>query len=239
MSPHRIDWWKNPETLLCHFYIIITWFLSHLHSLFLHHYYNIITHYYIFYSRMIITYYYKIIITYNYIIITPLLHRYYTIIISLLQKGNHVIMITLLRVMQSASHCCHAIIIYYCVIITPGSIITHYYLFQSPELARCVILRTAPPLPLCLVLCLPPTPRGLRRPFPLARRLPPLLKSSTWSTSSSHLILEPWPLSLPVLLATAARTTPALLVAPRIRKSSVSSGFCNPRSPACIASSPW
>ena len=87
----------------------------------------------------IIMYYYKIIITYYYIIITLLLHRYYTIIISLLQKGNHVIMITLLRVMQRASLCYYTIITYYYVIITPGSIITDYYLFQSPKLADGMI----------------------------------------------------------------------------------------------------
>ena len=44
-------------------------------------------------------------------------------------------MITLLRVMQRASLCYYTIITYYFVIITPGSIFTHYYLFQSPELA--------------------------------------------------------------------------------------------------------
>ena len=44
-------------------------------------------------------------------------------------------MITLLRVMQRASFCCYTFITYHYVIITPGSIITHYYLFQSPELA--------------------------------------------------------------------------------------------------------
>jgi len=44
----------------------------------------------------------------------------------------------LLRVMQRASFCYYLIITYYYVIITPGSIITHYYLFQSPELADVV-----------------------------------------------------------------------------------------------------
>ena len=44
-------------------------------------------------------------------------------------------MITLLLVMQRACLCYYTIITYYYVIITPGSIITHYYLFQSPELA--------------------------------------------------------------------------------------------------------
>ena len=44
-------------------------------------------------------------------------------------------MITLLPVMQRACLCYYTIITYYYVIITPGSIITHYYLFQSPELA--------------------------------------------------------------------------------------------------------
>ena len=37
--------------------------------------------------------------------------------------------------MQRACLCYYTIITYYYVIITPGSIITHYYLFQSPELA--------------------------------------------------------------------------------------------------------
>ena len=41
----------------------------------------------------------------------------------------------LLRIMQRASFCYYIIITYYYVIITSGSIITHYYLFQSPELA--------------------------------------------------------------------------------------------------------
>ena len=47
-------------------------------------------------------------------------------------------MITLLPVMQRACLCYYTIITYYYVIITPGSIITHYYLFQSPELADVV-----------------------------------------------------------------------------------------------------
>ena len=55
--------------------------------------------------------------------------------VALLQKGSHVIMITLLCVMQRASLCYYTIINYYYVIIIPGSIITHYYLLQSPELA--------------------------------------------------------------------------------------------------------
>ena len=37
--------------------------------------------------------------------------------------------------MQRACLCYYVIITYYYVIITLGSIITHYYLFQSPELA--------------------------------------------------------------------------------------------------------
>ena len=44
-------------------------------------------------------------------------------------------MITLLRVMPRASLSYYTICVYYYVIITQGSIITHYYLFQSPELA--------------------------------------------------------------------------------------------------------
>ena len=49
--------------------------------------------------------------------------------------GNHVIMIPLLSVMQRVSLYYYIIMIYYYVIITQGSIITHYFLFQSPELA--------------------------------------------------------------------------------------------------------
>ena len=44
-------------------------------------------------------------------------------------------MIALFRVMQRACLCYYTIIMYHYVIITPGSIITHYYLFQSPELS--------------------------------------------------------------------------------------------------------
>ena len=44
-------------------------------------------------------------------------------------------MITFLSVIQRASLCYYTIIKYYYVIITPGSIITYYYLFQSLELA--------------------------------------------------------------------------------------------------------
>ena len=83
----------------------------------------------------LITYYYKVIITYCYIITTSLLHHYYIIITSLLPRENHVIMIPLLRIMQRVGlHYCIIITFHY-VIITPGFIITHYYLFQSPELA--------------------------------------------------------------------------------------------------------
>ena len=68
-------------------------------------------------------------------IITSLLYDYYMNITWLLQMGNHVIMIPLCRVMQRVSIYYYTIFLYYYVIITPGSIITHYYLFQSPELA--------------------------------------------------------------------------------------------------------
>ena len=44
-------------------------------------------------------------------------------------------MITLLHLVQKVSLCHYTTITYYYVIITPGSIITHYYLFQSLELA--------------------------------------------------------------------------------------------------------
>ena len=59
-------------------------FTSLLYSLFLHHYDNIFTHYYIFY--------YFVLLRNLLLIITSLLHCYYTIIISLLQMGNRVIM---------------------------------------------------------------------------------------------------------------------------------------------------
>ena len=74
---------------------------------------------------------------YYYIIIKSLLHHYYIIIISLLQMENHVIMIPLFCIMQSVGlhYCIITSITYYYVIITQGSIVTHYYLFQSPELA--------------------------------------------------------------------------------------------------------
>ena len=44
-------------------------------------------------------------------------------------------MITLLHVMQTACLYYYVIITYFYVIITRTSIITHYYPFQSPELA--------------------------------------------------------------------------------------------------------
>ena len=70
----------------------------------------------------IITYYAK----------SSLLRYHYTIITSLLE--NYVIMIPLLRIMQRVVY--YVIIApFYYVIITPDSIITHYYLFQSPKLA--------------------------------------------------------------------------------------------------------
>ena len=101
---------------------------------YIHCFYIIITILLCIITFSIISYYYKIIIKYYYIIITLLLHCYYTINISLLYKGkykgNHGIMITLLRVMQSESAteslCYYTIITYYYVIITSGSIITHY-----------------------------------------------------------------------------------------------------------------
>ena len=61
---------------------------------------------------------------YYYNIITSLLRHYNVIITSLLQKGNHVIMITLLHVMQTACLYYYVIITYYYVIIT----ITHFSL---------------------------------------------------------------------------------------------------------------
>ena len=87
-----------------------------------------------YYYKFIISYYYIIIYDY-YMIITWLLHDYNVIITSLLQKGNHVIMIPLLRVMQRVCYHDYVVITYYYVIITKGPIITHDYIFQSPELA--------------------------------------------------------------------------------------------------------
>ena len=59
-------------------------------------------------------------------ITTSLLHHCYIIVTSLLQMGNHVIMIPLLRVTQRVGlYYCNIITFYY-VIITPGSTITHY-----------------------------------------------------------------------------------------------------------------
>ena len=48
--------------------------------------------------------------------------------------GNHVMMIPLLRVLPGGGLYYYIVITYYYVIITTGSIITHYCLFQSPEL---------------------------------------------------------------------------------------------------------
>ena len=47
---------------------------------------------------------------------------------------NHVTMISLLRIMQSWPPLLNYYYVY-CVIITPGSIITHHCLFQFPKLA--------------------------------------------------------------------------------------------------------
>ena len=49
--------------------------------------------------------------------------------------GNHVILISLLHGIQGVSLHSYIIIPYSYVIITQGPIITHYYLFQLPELA--------------------------------------------------------------------------------------------------------
>ena len=81
-----------------------------------------------------ILYDYNFIITYYYVIIISFLHYHYAILASWLQMGNHVIMIPLLRVMQRVSLYYYFIITHFYIIITPGSIETHYYMFQSPEL---------------------------------------------------------------------------------------------------------
>ena len=97
-----------------HHHIIIT---SSLRSLLLHFYYIIITHDHI-------DYYYVLSQIHNYVI----LHPYYVIITLLLQMGNLVIMIPLLRAsMRRVSLYYYTIVTYYYVIIIPGSIITHYY----------------------------------------------------------------------------------------------------------------
>ena len=104
----------------------------------IHDYYIVFTlllHHYIIITSIIITCYYNNIIMYYYIIITLLLHHCYVIIISLLQNGNHVIMIASLHVMQMGCLHYYVIITHYYVITTQTSVITHYYPFQSPELA--------------------------------------------------------------------------------------------------------
>ena len=68
-------------------------------------------------------------------IFTLLLHIYYIIITSLLQNGNHAIIIALLHVMQMGCLHYYVIIIHCYVIVIQTSVITHYFPFQSPELA--------------------------------------------------------------------------------------------------------
>ena len=92
-------------------------------------------YYYMIITSIIIMYYYNFIITYYYIIITLSLHCYYVIIRSLLQNGNHVIMIALLHVVQMGCFHYYVIITHYSVIIPQTSVITYYYPFQCPELA--------------------------------------------------------------------------------------------------------
>ena len=58
---------------------------------------------------------------------------YHSILMSLLQMGNHAIMELVLHIMQCLYY--YIIIIYYYLIITNGIIITHYYTFQTGELA--------------------------------------------------------------------------------------------------------
>ena len=81
-----------------------------------------------------------------YINITWLLHYYYMIVTLFLHLvlwhyyyKREIIMITWLRVMQRASLCYYITITYSYIIITQGSIITHYYLYQSPELADVAV----------------------------------------------------------------------------------------------------
>ena len=143
-------------TLLLHILtlVIITYYHNFIITLLLHIITSLLSHYYVLYydsvirlslhtiTLIVMTYYYKFIISYYYIIIydyymiiTWLLPDYHVIITSLLQKGNHVIMIPLLRVMQRVCYHDYVVITYYYVIITKGPIITHDYIFQSPELA--------------------------------------------------------------------------------------------------------
>ena len=84
-------------------------------------------------SSFTITTHYNIV--YFYTVNTSLLHHCYIIVTSLLQMGNHVVIIPLSCVMQRVSLYYYTIITYYYVIISQGPIITHYYLFQSPKLA--------------------------------------------------------------------------------------------------------
>ena len=90
-------------------------------------------------------------------------------------------MITLLLVMQRASLCYYTIITYYYVIITPCSIITHYYLFQSPELADD--LPSLPSLSPSLSFCPPLPPPSL----PSFQGLPSL-RLSQFSRSLSQTV---------------------------------------------------
>ena len=100
-------------TSLIHYYIIITSFLHYFYYVnyyciiinsLLHHYYN--NHYYV-----LLQFHYYLLLHHYYIIITSLLHYYYFII----TKGNHVIMIALLHIMQIGA----SIITWLLRIITP------------------------------------------------------------------------------------------------------------------------
>ena len=129
---------QNNCYVLLHYYaIIITWLLhghyinitSLLHSLLLLHNYYPLLHWMILHIitkslLRIIT----ILLHYNILMITSWLHHYY----------KWEIMNPLFSVMQRVSLHYYVIITYYYVIITPGSLITRYNLFQtfqSPELA--------------------------------------------------------------------------------------------------------
>ena len=79
--------------------------------------------------------YHIFIIMCYHIIITLLLHYYYIIITNRISYNNDSI-----SVMQRVSLYYYTDITHSYAIITPGSITTHYYLFQSPKLADDTVI---------------------------------------------------------------------------------------------------
>ena len=97
---------------------------------------SLLHHYYIIITPINGNHYYNCIITYYYIIITLLLSHNYFIITSLLQKGNHVIMIALIHVMQMGCLHYYVIFTHFYANIAQTSIITHYYPFSVSRTCR-------------------------------------------------------------------------------------------------------